>query len=91
MKFNNALTLVAMGIALAACGGSDKDDMMGSTPPPAPPAPVPTNFTNFVTVQVTEPIASSPTLTPVIVDAITFSFPDDDNPAAFDAVIAAAQ
>ncbi|MET0280087.1 MAG: hypothetical protein ABW278_03045 [Steroidobacteraceae bacterium] len=91
MKPTNSLLLIAAGTALAACGGSNHDGAMGgggSSPPPSPPAP--TNFTRLVSLQVVEPLASDQTTKPILVDAIDFSFPDDDNPAAFDAVIASA-
>jgi hypothetical protein len=66
--------------ALSACGG---DSMSGSPPASAPP-PSGIDFTAFVLGL----LQSQPdTTAPMAVSATRFVFADDDNPAAFAAVL----
>lgn len=74
----------AMALVLGGCGGGNSNS---PTPPPpviAPPPPLTTSFTSFVHTQLA---ATSETSQPVDVNGVTFSFPDDDNPAAFNDVL----
>lgn len=67
---------------LGGCGGSSNSTTStggGTTQPPQP-----TSFTGFVHTQVAQ---TSDTTQPVDVNAVTFSFPDDNNPAAFNDVV----
>ncbi len=71
--------------ALAGCGGSNSNS--SNTPPPPPPPPPPpatTSLTDFVHSQLA---ATSDTTQPVDINGITFTFPDDNNPAAFNDVV----
>lgn len=77
---------MAMAACLAACGGGG--DMSDNTMNPPMATPVAkTSFTTF-----TERLISSQSETeePVAVASTDFSFPDDDNGAAFAAVVPAA-
>ena len=72
----------AIAVLLQGCGGGHSNS---STPPPVtPPPPATTSFTTFVH---TELAATSETATPDDINGITFTFPDDNNPAAFDDVV----
>ena len=66
--------------ALSACGG---DSMSGAAPAPAP-APAAANFTAFVLGLLN---SQSDSAAPVAVSTAQFAFTDDDNPAAFAAVL----
>jgi hypothetical protein len=68
---------------LAACGGGDMSDSSTMNPPTVTPA-AKTNFTIF-----TEKLISSQSETeePLGVAHTDFYFPDDDNEAAFAAVV----
>ncbi|MEP7098329.1 MAG: hypothetical protein ABI748_11750 [Dokdonella sp.] len=75
---------LASAFALAGCGGSNSNS--SNTPPPPPPPPPPpatTSLTDFVHSQLA---ATSDTTQPVDINGITFTFPDDSNPAAFNDV-----
>lgn len=67
--------------ALAGCGGgsSNSNTGGGTTQPPQP-----TSFTSFVHTQVAQ---TSDTSQSADVNAVTFSFPDDNNAAAFNDVV----
>ena len=80
------LVPVAMivGLALSGCNGSSYND--AGTPGQPPPPVVPTNFTTFTQGQFATS-ATTETAAPAEVDNLTFSFTDDDNPAAFDVII----
>ena len=74
----------AVALVLGGCGGGNSNS---PTPPPpviTPPPPVTTSLTSFVHTQLA---ATSETSQPVDVNGVTFSFPDDDNPAAFNDVL----
>jgi hypothetical protein len=78
--------LAIVGLALSACGGSSyRSPLVQQQPPP----PVQTNFTTFAQAQFGT-AATTETGVPVEIESTDFAFPDDDNPAAFDAVINAA-
>lgn len=68
---------------LGGCGGSSNSTTStgggGTTQPPQP-----TSFTTFVHTQVAQ---TSETTQPADVNAVTFAFPDDNNPAAFNDVV----
>ncbi|MEO5560435.1 MAG: hypothetical protein ABIO49_11145 [Dokdonella sp.] len=66
---------------LAGCGGGSSNSTTGGGPPQPPQ---PTNFTTFVHTQVAQ---TSDTSQPADVNAVTFSFPDDNNAAAFNDVV----
>ncbi|MEO7324207.1 MAG: hypothetical protein ABIW82_05205 [Dokdonella sp.] len=70
--------------ALSGCGGgsSNSNTGGGTTQPPQPPQP--TSFTSFVHTQVAQ---TSDTSQPADVNAVTFSFPDNNNAAAFNDVV----
>ena len=75
----------AVALVLGGCGGGNSNSSM--PPPPVitpPPPPVTTSLTSFVHTQLA---ATSETSQPVDVNGVTFSFPDDDNPAAFNDVL----
>lgn len=69
--------------ALAGCGGSSNSNT-GVVPTQPPTQPPPTSFTSFVHTQVAQ---TSETTQPADVNAVTFSFPDENNPAAFNDVV----
>ncbi|MEO5625193.1 MAG: hypothetical protein ABIQ70_04190 [Dokdonella sp.] len=69
---------------LAGCGGTSSNSNMGGGPPQPPQPPQPTSFTAFVHTQVAQ---TSDTSQPADVNAVTFSFPDDNNAAAFNDVV----
>ena len=80
---------VLAAACLAACGGGDMSDSStmnaeSNTNPPTPTAKI--NFTTF-----TEKLISSQSETeePLAVAPTDFYFPDDENPAAFAAVVPA--
>ena len=77
--------VAAIGLALSGCGGSSDRSPSMQQPPP----PVQTNFTAFTQAQFGT-AATTETGLPVEVESTDFAFSDDDNPAAFDAVINAA-
>jgi len=87
--FKQLLCITA--VLCAGCGGGGGGG--GDDPPPAamtpPPAATPANFTTFVVAQY-QPGATTETATPALVDGATFTFTDDNNPNAFDTVIATA-
>jgi hypothetical protein len=70
---------------LAACGGGGMSDNGAMNPPMVRPA-AKTSFTSF-----TERLISSQSETeePLAVASTDFSFPDDDNQAAFAAIVPA--
>ena len=76
---------VLMAASLAACGGGDMSDNTTMNPPMVTPA-AKISFTTF-----TEKLISShsETAEPVAVAPTDFSFADDDNAAAFAAVVPA--
>jgi hypothetical protein len=80
------LVPVLMAGGLAACGGGEMSDNSSLSPPMMTPA-ARISFTSF-----TEKLISSRSETeePLAVAPTDFSFADDDNPAAFAAVVPAA-
>ena len=76
---------VLMAAGLAACGGGEMSDNSAMNPPTAMPA-AKISFTTF-----TEKLISSQSETaePLAVAPTDFSFSDDDNEAAFAAVVPA--
>ena len=76
----------AMALVLGGCGGGNSNSSMPPPPvvTPPPPPPVATSLTSFVHTQLA---ATSETNQPVDVNGVTFSFPDDNNPAAFNDVL----
>jgi hypothetical protein len=72
----------AIAALLEGCGGGHSNSSTTTPPPVTPPAS--TSFTTFVH---TELAATSETATPDDINSITFTFPDDNNPAAFDDVV----
>jgi len=82
----NRLTPVLMAVCLAGCGGGGMSDDSSMNPPMATPA-AKTSFTSF-----TERLISSQSESeePLAVASTDFYFPDDDNEAAFAAVVPAA-
>jgi len=81
MKRLIAPTLIAA--ALAGCGGGSSNSTV-TVPPPPPPPPATTSFTTFVHTELAQ---TSETTEPEDINEVTFTFPDDDNPAAFDDVL----
>jgi len=84
----NRKTLIALGAGLVAatlagCGGSSNHDNNGGGGVVVQP-PTTTSFTTFVHTQLA---ATSDTTQPADVNGVTFSFPDDANPAAFNDVV----
>ena len=79
------LVPVLMAASLAACGGGDMSDTSTMNPPTVTPA-AKISFTTF-----TEKLISSRSETeePLAVAPTDFSFSDDDNEAAFAAVVPA--
>jgi hypothetical protein len=80
-----ALVPVLTAACLVACGGGDMSDHTTMTPPMVTAA-AKTNFTSF-----TEKLigTQSDTEEPLAVARTDFYFPDDDNEAAFAAVVPA--
>lgn len=82
---------VLMATGLAACGGGGMSDNSAVNPDSAmiPPTVTPTAKTNFTTF--TEKLIGSQSETeePLAVAPTDFYFPDDDNEAAFAAVVPA--
>ena len=78
--------IVLAGGIVAGCsdGNGNGNNGGGNNPPPPPPPPATTSFTDFVHAQLT---ATSDTSDPVDVNGIDFTFPDDDNPNAFNDVL----
>ena len=73
-------------ICLSGCSGSDYRD----TPAPTPMQPAATqDFTAFVVSQYSS-TATTETAGPIEVDTTNFTFGDNDNPAAFNSIIATA-
>ena len=83
MKHFRKLLCVTV-VLCAGCSGSDYRAPAGSGPPGANA----TDFSTFVTAQFASP--PSETAAPVEVEATNFTFADDDDPNAFNAVIATA-
>jgi hypothetical protein len=76
--------MVCLTIVLCAgCSGSDNRQAS-----PSGPGANATDFSTFVSQLVSS--TPSETAAPVEVESANFTFADDDNPAAFDAVISAA-
>lgn len=86
MKYFKQISCVAVLLCAGCSGGSDYS---ASAPPAQPPGGNTTDFSTFVTAQFLAP-ALSQTAAPADVEATTFTFADDDNPNAFDSVIATA-
>jgi hypothetical protein len=76
------LVPLLLAVSLAACGGGEMSDNTAMNPPAAAAARI--NFTAF-----TEKLIStrSETGEPVAVAPTDFAFPDDDDEAAFAAVV----
>ena len=72
-------------IALSGCSGSDYKN---ASPSPMQPA-AQQDFTAFVVSQYT-PAATTEIAGPIAVDTTNFTFGDNDNPAAFNSIIATA-
>ncbi|MDN5864369.1 MAG: hypothetical protein L0I62_04030 [Gammaproteobacteria bacterium] len=85
------LKFMAFGLLLSFAGGLlggcwlDGGDDSNNPPPPPPPPPPPSAvvFSDFVKDLLTQP----GTATPVQVNGVDFTFPDLDNPDAFDDVL----
>lgn len=86
----NRLTQIVLAAAVVCAGCSNSSDYKQNTPVASspPPAPVQTDFSNFVVLQFGT-AASAETAPSVDVNALNFTFADDNNPAIFDGVIAA--
>ena len=80
-----ALLPVLMAAALAACGGGDMSDNTTMNPPTMTPA-AKISFTAFTQKLISR---QSETEEPLSVAPTDFSFADDDNEAAFAAVVPA--
>ena len=85
MKRQNVLILgtASIAAALSGCGGNSSNSPPatggGTTQPPQA-----TSLTDFVHTQISQ---TSDTTQPADVNGVTFSFPDDNNPAAFNDVV----
>ncbi|MEO7774314.1 MAG: hypothetical protein ABIT36_06995 [Steroidobacteraceae bacterium] len=89
MRTLMTISAAALLLAVSGCGGAGSD-----TPAPAPTTPTPSNpqplqFTSFVSSQFAQS-ATGETQTSVEVETTPFTFTDED-PTAFDVVIAAAR
>jgi hypothetical protein len=73
---------LGLAAGLTACGGGYGDP---PAEPPMEPPPPPVVFSQFVKDQFTNTVDEVP---PVAVDAMAFSFTDQDNPDAFDDLLA---
>ena len=74
-----------LALALGGCGGSNSNSTTQvPPPPPPPPPPATTSFTSFVGTVLA---STSDTTEPVDVNGVNFTFPDNDNPAAFNNVV----
>jgi hypothetical protein len=75
---------VAASMLLTGCGGSSNSSHGSVTPPPPPPPPPPTtSFTSYVITLLGQTANSAPSE----INNIMLSFPDQNNPAAFDSVV----
>lgn len=72
-----------LAAALAGCGGGSSNSTV-TVPPPPPPPPATTSFTSFVHTELAQ---TSESTEPEDVNDVMFTFPDEDNPAAFDDVL----
>jgi hypothetical protein len=75
--------VASLAAVLGGCGSSSNSPLSnggGTTTQP----PQATSFTAFVHTQVAQ---TSDTSQPADVNGVTFSFPDDNNPAAFNDVV----
>jgi hypothetical protein len=86
MKYFKQMACVAVVLCAGCSNGSDYS---ASAPPAPPPGGNTTDFSTFVSAQFLAP-ALSETAAPADVESTNFSFADDDNVNAFDAVIATA-
>ncbi|MGH8193821.1 MAG: hypothetical protein ACREQ8_05370 [Woeseiaceae bacterium] len=77
-----AALLLATTVAIQGCGGSYNDPAPSEPPPPPPPVA----FSQFVKDQFAN---TADDTDPVDVDAMEFSFTDQDNPDAFDDLLTA--
>jgi len=81
----SAVPLIALALGSAsfmtACGDSDH---VRVGDPPAPPAPTTTSFTAFIKSRLN---ATSETTAPADINAITFTFEDDNNASAYNEVL----
>ena len=77
------LASILIAAALAGCGGGSSNSTV-VTPPPPPPPPTTTNFTTFVHAELAQ---TSDATEPEDVNDVMFTFPDDDDPTAFDDVL----
>jgi hypothetical protein len=86
MKRKTLIALAAGMIAasLGGCGGSSNHDNNGGGGGVVVQPPTTTSFTTFVHTQLA---ATSDTTQPADVNSVTFSFPDDENAAAFNDVV----
>lgn len=89
MKPNNrstwlALALIAASAGLGACGNNNASIPPLQIPPPPPPPP-PVVFSEFVKQQIA---ATADDTDPEPVDGTDFAFDDEENPGAFDDVLA---
>jgi hypothetical protein len=70
----------------AGCSGSNYGRRPAPSTPP-PPGATTVDFSNFVVAQY-QPSATNETRAPVQVESTNFTFADDDNPNAFDSLLA---
>jgi len=74
-----SLALAGLVVGLAGCGGDgSKNRDRAERPDPS------VDFTRFVKAQINAPASKS---SPEPINDVTFSFSDNDNPAAFDDVL----
>lgn len=77
------LAPILIAAALVGCGGGSSNSS-NTPPPPPPPPPAATSLTTFVHTELAQ---TSDGTQPDDINDVMFSFPDDDNPAAFDDVL----
>jgi hypothetical protein len=84
LRFGFAGLAAAAILVTGGCGGSDYGG--SAPPPPPPPPPMATDYTQFVKAQFA---ATADTTDPEAVDGTDFALNDQDNPGAFDDLLAA--
>ncbi|MGH8171497.1 MAG: hypothetical protein ACREPX_00025 [Rhodanobacteraceae bacterium] len=80
---NRFCAIALFAAVLAGCGGSNSNSSV-TPPPPPPPPPTTTSFTTFVHTELAQTSNASE---PENVNDVMFTFPDDDDPTAFDDVL----
>lgn len=86
IQLKKAMIGIGVTLLLGACGSdNNRSVQVPPPPPPPPPPPMAVDFTPFVKAQFD---ATADDTDPVAVDDTDFAFNDEDNPGAFDDLLA---